>query len=691
MGADPKASPTSSRVQGWRFGAINCGIGTAVVLLINFIVTVAYGIQARDGILFSGDCDQAKQINSGLHLVINALSTILLSSSNYCMQCLSAPTRKEVDAAHADRKELDIGVLSMSNLLRISRKRAVIWALLGLSSVPLHLFYNSAVYLSIAVPDYRVIAVGESFVSGDPITNFTMIDAMTDKLIAWDTETKTMYESARDGSYDRLETLDCIKAYAQMVQTKRRNLVLVASDNKYPESTGVLLKYGLGSHIFWDKDFRGRDNIQVEETSKAFRWMCSSVNVIDANCPVEIAQFKSAPDTWTVGAFCSDALCGSSGSVVKMQMKGPIEYCLSERAEQHCKVQWNVSIAALVTVLNFFKAGLIVYTALYTREQPLMTLGDALASFLETEDPTTVGMCLASKSDPWQMVPRQWVGTKYKWKDATTKTRQLSTFLLLSGCLGAVAGLLAWGLRWLSDNEQSTSFSALIDIGFGTTDPRTVFRSAISSVIGNVLVANIAQVILSFVYLLFNGLLTAMLLGYEWSTYANHRKGLRVSTVREGYQRSTFFLSLPYRFALPLMALSGVLHWLVSQSIFLVAMEYYSVTDPHAKNPPNFTQNACGYSPTAIVCALVVGGALLIAGIGVGFVPFQPGVNVVGSSSVAISAACHLPMSQELEGKAVARGKVKWGVVEAEEGGVGHCAVSSGEVGPLEVGQRYAG
>ncbi|KAF3005003.1 hypothetical protein E8E13_008650 [Curvularia kusanoi] len=520
------------------------------------------------------DCDEARQMNTGLHLLINALSTILLGSSNYCMQCLSAPTRKEVDRAHAQRRSLDIGVLSVSNLLRINRKRAVMWAILGLTSIPLHLFYNSIIYLSIAVPNYRAIAVGESFVSGDPITNFTMSKPFLGKTsLDWDAETKTIYDSVRNGSYERLENLECINAYAQLLQTRRRNLVLVAADDSYPESTGILDQYGADSHIYWDLDFDGVNTIQIEETSKAFRWMCSSVNSTHTNCPVAIEQFRAAPETWTVGAFCADALCGDAGFVEKMQMTGPIQYCLSERAEEHCKVHWNLAIAALVTILNFIKAALILYTALYTKEQPLMTMGDAVASFLEVEDPTTVGMCLASKKDMWPASPRQWSGARFRWKDVTSKTRRVCTFLLLLTCLAAVAGLLYYGLRWLSYNSQSFTLPALARIGFGATDPRTIFQSTLYSVIGNALVANTPQVILSFIYLLLNSLFTTMLLSHEWASYTRTRKGLRTSGARRGNQRSTYFLSLPYRFAVPLMVVSALLHWLVSQSIFLVAIE----------------------------------------------------------------------------------------------------------------------
>lgn len=42
------------------------------------------------------------------------------------------------------------------------------------------------------------------------------------------------------------------------------------------------------------------------------------------------------------------------------------------------------------------------------------------------------------------------------------------------------------------------------------------------------------------------------------------RKGLRV-TQPHGYQRSSYFLQLPYRWSLPLIVISGTLHWLLSR------------------------------------------------------------------------------------------------------------------------------
>ena len=124
-----------------------------------------------------------------------------------------------------------------------------------------------------------------------------------------------------------------------------------------------------------------------------------------------------------------------------------------------------------------------------------------------------------------------------------------------------------------SGDDQDRSLSALIRLGFGATDPRTTLYLPLNVFIASALIANIPQIGLSIIYLFYNALLTTMMFGYEWATYSYHRKGLRISGVRQGEQRSTYFLSLPYRFAIPLMFLSGILHWLTSQSLFSIALE----------------------------------------------------------------------------------------------------------------------
>jgi len=132
-------------LRGWRFTAMNGAILSFIIFLFNVIATViACNVKVDDYFgngkpLLVGDCEKVRKMNIETHFAINLMSTILLSVSNYGMQCLSAPTRTEVDSAHSKSYWLDIGVLSVRNISRISRKRAILWAMLSISSLPLHL------------------------------------------------------------------------------------------------------------------------------------------------------------------------------------------------------------------------------------------------------------------------------------------------------------------------------------------------------------------------------------------------------------------------------------------------------------------------------------------------------------------------------------------------------------------------
>jgi hypothetical protein len=75
--------------------------------------------------------------------------------------------------------------------------------------------------------------------------------------------------------------------------------------------------------------------------------------------------------------------------------------------------------------------------------------------------------------------------------------------------------------------------------------------------------------------------------------------------------------------------------------------------------------------------------------IGIGFKPFKEGMNVAGSCSAAMSAACHLIKDED--GFRSARSEVKWGVVDVNADGIGHCSFSTKAVEMPKVGQMYAG
>lgn len=83
------------------------------------------------------------------------------------------------------------------------------------------------------------------------------------------------------------------------------------------------------------------------------------------------------------------------------------------------------------------------------------------------------------------------------------------------------------------------------------------------------LVVNIPQLILSFVYLIINLLHTNMQIEKEWNSYGSEMKPLRVSHP-QGQQTSTYRLQLPYKYSIPLLTMSALLHWVLSNCLFIV-------------------------------------------------------------------------------------------------------------------------
>lgn len=231
----------------------------------------------------------------------------------------------------------------------------------------------------------------------------------------------------------------------------------------------------------------------------------------------------------------------------------------------------------------------------------------------------------------------------------------------------------------------------LWSLGFGAVTGESLVTSytptpGTGGLVSTILIANIPQILLSFLYLTYNGLFTCMLLSYEWSSYARQRKGLRVTSA-QGQQRSTYWLQLPYRYGIPLMAASAILHWLVSQSIFLARV--FTLNEDGSPGPGNVS--TLGYSNIAIIFDIMIGLILILFGIALGFRKYSGDIPLAGYCSAAISAACHPPKADDQ----ASLKPVMWGVVADKKSYLdsgeynGHCSFTSFEVHRPVEGRIY--
>ncbi|KAI9723449.1 MAG: hypothetical protein M1828_004179 [Chrysothrix sp. TS-e1954] len=699
--------------RGSQWGVAACASSAGVVLLINFITTVSLagskGFADGSSTIFRGDCSKAQTYSTVTHLFINIFSTVLLSSSNYCMQCLSAPTRQEVDEAHRRGKILDIGVPSVRNLFSISIWRSIFWAILCLSSVPLHVFYNSAIYSSTGVNDYVAISVNEAFLTL-PSVNLTELGlgVFAEQFGNFTEVGKRMRSLYSAGELDRLEPRECIGAYAVDYISDRRNLLMVAPTSFDNSSESKI------------HGFIVNDNAQID-------------GQLSAGCDLD-------PYAWICGNSTCDQPC-TSRNVTALQNNledwkpqfAPVDYCLSEKTPGKCELNLNLYLMIAVMIANLFKTVLMTALAFWLMDAPLLNLGDAISSFLSRADPMTNGACLFSRAQFRAGLDHdygnhpdsaEWRSRRIFWHRTVGGLQWTVFFALYTLAVAVCIFLLVFGIAHLRGGDVSSIW----DYGLGAAHTETLIYWQIPSVgakglIENVLVSNSPQIVLSFIYFTFNAILTRMLAGREWNEFAYIRKGLRVSTRALGSQRTTYFLQVPYRYGFPLLGLSALLHWLLSQSIFLVAVNrfnplgdkldlagggtwsYDSETQldsgefgwgADASNVCLRTDNicidtpthlTCSWSPVAVVCVIIVAAVCLTYCGVLAFRRYKPGMPLAGSSSAVIAAACH---AWDEKTKIDIGAPVQWGVQRRPQGSVpGHCSFSAESVEMPEEGSYY--
>lgn len=121
----------------------------------------------------------------------------------------------------------------------------------------------------------------------------------------------------------------------------------------------------------------------------------------------------------------------------------------------------------------------------------------------------------------------------------------------------------------------------------------------------HVMTANGFQVLISLLYLFYNGILTHQIIADELISFFRQKKTLRISFPQHSLQRSSYFLSLPWRYALPLMLAFIAIHLLVSQSVFTVQTTAYGLGQDGA-SIPSTNASRLGYAPLGILLTIAL-------------------------------------------------------------------------------------
>jgi hypothetical protein len=362
---------------------------------------------------------------------------------------------------------------------------------------------------------------------------------------------------------------------------------------------------------------------------------------------------------------------------------------LSEQQTERCKLQFSVNILIAVIVCNAIKCASMFWVIFQQRETTFVTAGDAIASWLEKPDESTANCCFQDSrtaihkpGGQQTTIARPTELTIRRWKLGVSRKRWITTVSILAVALVISCTCLGLTVNQMNDRTADT----ILSLGFGAVNSNMLADIGLpdkgtKGLASSVLFANLPQVVLSFVYLSYNALITCMLLAHEYSRYEMQRKPLRVTTPSEK-QRSTYWLQMPFTYGIPLIVLSATMHWLISQAVFLVRVEDYSNGKPFESSV-----SAVGLSPAPMLVVVLLGTCLVAIAIGLGHRKLAGSLMPVAAScSFALAAASHRPAGDF--NAAVL--PVRWGEVKKMgNADVGHCCFTSYEVTSVVPGRKY--
>lgn len=358
-----------------------------------------------------------------------------------------------------------------------------------------------------------------------------------------------------------------------------------------------------------------------------------------------------------------------------------------------CSLALNGTLLGAFGCLNLlFILALLIPLIKPTSTSQLVTLGDAIASFLADPDHLTEGACLLSKDDVtsgrWaakETNSKFWFPEGYRWIQTPSKLRWLVyavTWLLPAGMAAAMLSMS------IVDGEDGV-FASLAKPNLTYPLPTSVPR------LGLCLVVALPHILLTTLYFSTNSLLSEFYLSHEFSQFAGESISLRMSSCQpQGTQTTSLYLTLPRPISWVLYVIFVAMGFMLNQSFLLVA------DDDSDKSTSRLGVNSL---PLTVLLGLLVSIILFIVGLSVRrgkFTWSEEGQKIGnalhlkgGSCSAVISSRCH--RSQQ-EGEDMAAYPVVWGALIEEETApvsetkLGHATLSSRPVDALKVGKLYA-
>ncbi|KAI7165325.1 hypothetical protein KC349_g318 [Hortaea werneckii] len=441
---------------------------------------------------------------------------------------------------------------------------------------------------------------------------------------SWWSLARTSYRALEFSEDDRyademkihnLTTSECMTAYGTSFLSEYRNVVAITSARGNQTSNTMI----------WSETVR-LNSQHVSYGQVLYEWIC-----------------RDAQEEWKQYVWkCNVAAASQNASNWTIHYH-QIDYCLAQATQRRCKLQFSIQILATVIVMNVCKFICMFLKLWRQRAATLVTIGDAMSSFLDQPDSLTKNRCLMGRLDlnrgplHWKTFSKDGTTTRRpntdpervtfraplrrRWFVAASIRRWCLTICLIA--LSVASKLLHTGALNLKNKTSASIFKT----GFALF----CYRSEYAASSHELSLSNI-----------------------QWSIYL-HKE------IVAGHD-STW----P---AAPNLLLAA------SISIRRATSGLINTTDYKGESSAkDFSQ--VGYSCLPILLAILFGTAMLIAALGCGLRRFPSYIPVAGSCSVALAAAAHRP-KDDVDAAFL---PMQWSEVRSEgTDEVGHCCFMSQE------------
>lgn len=281
--------------------------------------------------------------------------------------------------------------------------------------------YNSMVYLSIS-ESQNFVVVGPHDLSSKNVWNLT--DPMLEKcfqandqmhengVISW----HNFASLIADGEYEYMDMQQCGTTLENFHFSDVRGTVLLSMNSSVSDG--------------WNASMRATNFAYVRNGEG---WATAMAN-------------QTSNDGNNSSAICNTIIQGSYGIYDGSAGTQGFTYqqCLKVKAREHCKLLYSPPICIIVSLAALVKVIAMFFAARVHRPQdpPILTAGDAVASFMENPDETTKGMCWLSSSHvekgnwrpdrsehPAAPVDTRLFPRPPRWRKALNKKRWLATII----------------------------------------------------------------------------------------------------------------------------------------------------------------------------------------------------------------------------------------------------------------------